>query len=101
MLHRTAVSVKAQQGPGHPSDSAWTQTGARWRAGKPAAGYSLTRAIADIDRVRATAARSGPPQPVTATLRELCAAARLNLEGSDELSALARWMERVGRTKPD
>ncbi len=68
-------------------------------AERPAAGYSLTRAIADIDRVQAAAARSGVPLPLAAALRELCSAARLNLEGSDELSALVRWVERVSRTE--
>ena len=68
------------------------------RAKPPAAGYSLTRAIVDIDTVRDTAARSGVPLPVSATLREICVAARLNLEGSDELAALVQWLERISRT---
>lgn len=62
-------------------------------------GYTLTRAIADIDRARAVAQRNGIPAPLSAALREICMAAKLNLDGSDELNALARWMERVAKTE--
>ena len=39
------------------------------------------------------------PVPIAASLREICAAARLNLEGTDALAALARWIERVAKTE--
>lgn len=64
-------------------------------------GYSLTRLLGDINRVQETARSSGTPAPLTAALREICAAAKLNLEASDDYTQLVRWLERVARTELD
>jgi 3-hydroxyisobutyrate dehydrogenase-like beta-hydroxyacid dehydrogenase len=66
---------------------------------QPGFTYTLTRAIADIDRTCTVAGRNRVPVPMSAALREMCVAARLNLEGSDELTALVRWLEKVARTE--
>jgi len=94
-----AAALKAIEAAGPFPGSPPALSAEQILAERPATGYPLTRAIADIDRVRATAARSGVPLPLAAALREICAAARLNLESSDELSALVRWMERAARTE--
>jgi 3-hydroxyisobutyrate dehydrogenase-like beta-hydroxyacid dehydrogenase len=92
------AALDAIETAGGPDRAAGLQSVRELLSGHSGQHYPLTRAIADMDRVRRTAERSGIPLPLTAALRELSGAARLNLDGSDTLAALSHWIERVAKT---
>jgi 3-hydroxyisobutyrate dehydrogenase-like beta-hydroxyacid dehydrogenase len=64
-------------------------------------GSSLTGLLRDIDRVQSAARSTGTPAPLAAAAREICAAAKLNLEASDDYTQVVRWLERVAKAELD
>ncbi len=54
-----------------------------------------------VETASALAHESGTPAPVTALCREVCSAARLNLEGARDGAEIVRWIEQVAKTKLD
>ncbi|MDP2621437.1 MAG: NAD(P)-dependent oxidoreductase [Hyphomicrobiales bacterium] len=64
-------------------------------------GYSLAGLLRDIDRIQDAARHSGTPAPLLAATREIFAAAKLNVETSDDHTEVVRWLERIAKTELD
>lgn len=62
-------------------------------------GYSLAALLRDIDCIQEAARRTGAPAPLLAAAREIFAAAKLNLETSDDHTEVVRWLERIAKTE--